>query len=103
MNDELEQYKVVVHEKAGQMLYAHVRFLANVSISAARRLRTMLYESLSSLEIMPQRCPIYRTRRTSDIYHQLVVGRYIVIFSIDEQKKMVTVQYILDSRQENDI
>jgi len=103
MNNEEKQYKVVVHDDATEMLYSHVRFLANVSIPAARRLRSSLYEAFASLEMMPHRCPIYRTRRTSGTYRQLIIGRYLIVFSINEEENFVHICYVLDSRQDNDI
>ena len=103
MNDVKKQYKVVVHDDAKLMLYSHVKFLANVSVPAARKLRAALYEAFASLETMPHRCPLYRTRRTSDTYHHLVTGRYQAIFSINEKERVVSIRYILDSRQHNDL
>ena len=55
MSAEPKKYRVVVHDDATQMLYSHVRFLANVSIPAAQKLRTALYEAFTSLEVMPYR------------------------------------------------
>jgi plasmid stabilization system protein ParE len=103
MNDEPKVYQVVVHDDPAQMLYNHVRFMANVSVPATRKLRTMLDEAFSSLATMPHRCPVYPTRRTSGTYRQLIIGRYQVIFSINEKKSMVNIQYILDTRQDNDL
>ena len=102
MSDDQKVYSVVVHDDAAGMLYSHVRFLAKVSIPAARKLRGTLEEAFASLETMPHRCPIFRTHRTVDTYRQLVVGRYLVLFSIGEEKNIVKIRYILDSRQEND-
>lgn len=103
MNDEQKQYIVVVHDDAAHMLFSHVRFLANVSIPAARRLRTALVDAFASLENMPHRCPVYRTRKTANAYRQLIIGRYQVVFSINEEENTVHIRYILDSRQNNDI
>jgi plasmid stabilization system protein ParE len=103
MNGVHRRYKVVVHDDAAQMLYSHVRFLANVSIHAAKKLRTALFGAFASLENMPQRCPVYRTPRTRGTYRQLIVGRYQIVFSINEEDSTVSIHYILDSRQNNDI
>ena len=100
MNNEQKHYKIAIHDKAAQMLYVHIRFVANVSIPAARKLRTTLYDAMASLERMPFRCPVYRTHNTSDSYHQLIVGRYKIIFSVNVKDKIVNIRYIYDSRQE---
>jgi len=95
----MKTYTIVVHDDAAQMLYSHIRFVANVSKSAAHKLRKALYEGIMSLGNMPYRCPIYRTQRVSDIYRHLVVGRYQIIFSINEDTSTVNAEYVLDSRQ----
>ncbi|MDR3277387.1 MAG: type II toxin-antitoxin system RelE/ParE family toxin [Oscillospiraceae bacterium] len=95
MSDEPKVYSIAVHDDAAQMLYNHVRFLANVSIPAARKLRTALYEAVASLETLPHRCPAYPARRTSVTYRKLLVGRYQVIFSVSEEKNMVNIRYFL--------
>jgi len=102
MSEDQKKYKVVVHDDAAAMLYSHVRFLANVSASAARKLRTMLWDAFASLESFPYRCPVYASRRTRKAYRQLIIGRYKVIFSISEEESAVYVHYILDSRQDHD-
>ena len=103
MIDEQKQYTIVIHDKAAQMLYAHIRFVANVSIPAARKLRTTLYDAIASLKEMPRRCQVYHTHSTSDSYHQLITGRYKIVFAINEKEKIVNIRYILDSRQESGI
>jgi plasmid stabilization system protein ParE len=103
MSGGQKQYKVVVHDDAAQMLYSHVRFLANVSIPAATKLRNTFSEAIASLESMPYRCPIYQTRGTINTYRRLISGRYQLIFSISEEDSTVGIRYILDSRQDNDI
>ena len=103
MSDEPKLYSVVMHDDAKEMLYAHVRFVANVSIPAARKLRDTLYKAAESLETMPHRCALYHTRRTTDVYRRLVVGRYRIVFTVNEAGSVVETRYILDSRQDNDI
>ena len=101
MSDDHKQYTIVIHSKAAQMLYTHIRFVANVSVPAARKLRVKLYNAIASLENMPFRCPAYRTHKTSDSYHQLIIERYKIIFIINEKDMTVNIRYILDSRQKN--
>jgi plasmid stabilization system protein ParE len=93
----------MVHDKAAQMLYTHISFLANVSIPAARKLRAKLYKAILTLEKMPYRCPVFKTNKTSCEYRQLVIGRYKIIFAINEKDATVNIKYILDSRQDNDL
>ena len=103
MNDRHKQYKVVVHDEAAEMLYSHIKFLTKVSVPAARKLRAALQKGMSSLNSMPHRCPIFKTHSTSNVYRQLVIGRYIALYSIDEINGIVNINHILDTRQDNDI
>ena len=103
MSGDLKEYVIEVHDDAKQMLFDHVRFVANVSVPAARKLRSTLYDGIASLKNMPQRCPVYRTRRTSGTYRRLIVGRYQILFTINKTGRIVNILYILDSRQDNDI
>jgi len=103
MSDEQALYRIDIHDEAKEMLYAHARFVANVSVPAARKLRATLYKAIVSLEEMPHRCPLYRTRIASGDYRRLIAGRYQIIFSINEADRIVNIRYILDSRQDNDI
>ena len=103
MKDETKQYNVVIHDDAAQMLYSHVRFLTNVSVPAAQKLRSTLFDAFASLKKMPHRCPSFETYRTQGTYRRLIVGQYQIIYSINENESIVNVCYILDSRRDNDI
>ena len=102
MSDVPKEYSVIVHERAARMLYSHIRFVADVSVPAARKLKTALESAMASLRSMPFRCPAYRTRKTPVLYRQLIVGRYQIVFDIDENASTVNIRYILDTREEND-
>jgi len=101
MSNVDKKYKVFIHDDAAEMLYSHIRFLANVSIPSARKLESSLSEAIRSLESMPHRCPLFQTVKTRDAYRRLIVGRYQVIFSINEASGVVNVRYIYDSRRDN--
>jgi len=103
VSSQQKRYSVIVHDKAAQMLYAHVQFVANVSIPAVRKLKNKLYEALTSLETMPFRCPVYRTHNTSAEYRQLLTGRYKIIFAVSEENMTVSIRYFLDVRQKGEL
>ena len=103
MSDDQKEYIIEVHDDAAQMLYDHARFVANVSIPAAHKLRDTLYNAIASLKTMPERCPVYRAGIASGTYRRLIVGRYQIFFSINEISGTVSIRYILDSRQDFDI
>lgn len=103
MSSEHKRYSVNIAETAAGMIDTHAAFLANVSIDAALKLVDDFENAFISLETMPKRCSIYNTNKTEDVYRQLIVGRYLIIFSIDEQDSTVNIETIFDSRQNNDI
>jgi plasmid stabilization system protein ParE len=103
MSGETKKYEVKVHDGAVTRLENHVRFLAERNVSAARKLRVALYEAIQALEVMPHRCPVYGTHLTADNYRRLIIGKYQIIFSVNEEEAVVYIKYILDSRQDNDM
>jgi len=103
MSNKQKKYSVEIHDDAAQMLHTHIKFLANVSVSAAKKLKKSLNEALKSLVTMPHRCPTFQTYKTRHTYRRLIVGRYQIIFSINESDNIVRVYYIIDSRQDNDL
>jgi len=94
------QYKVIVSDRARQMLAGHVRFLANKSPVAARKIKNDLMDAIRSLYQMPERCPYLNTEFISiNKYHKMFVEKwYLILYQIKDQT--VYVDYILDCRQD---
>ena len=95
----MNTYQVVVSDDAKTMLTEHAAFLANVSISAAEKLIDTIEGAFISLSQYPYRCAVYELLRVKGSYRRMVVGRYVIIYSIDEATKTVKVYFILDTRQ----
>ena len=55
--EQQNKYRVIVSERATQMLISHAAFLAQVSPEAAERLTAEFEKTANSLELMVQRCP----------------------------------------------
>ena len=53
------KYSVNVDFAVKLKMAKHARFLANVSVPAAQRLRDDYYSALKSLEVNPERCSLY--------------------------------------------
>lgn len=51
------KYKVIVSDKAKQMLGMHIRFIAQVNKEAAKKKKKELIEAMRSLEYMPLDTP----------------------------------------------
>jgi len=68
------QYKVIVSERAHQMLAGHVRFLAQKSPTAARKIKNDLMNSIRSLNQMLERFPFFEGEFISpNKYHKMLV------------------------------
>ena len=55
--EQQNKYRVIISERATQMLIFHAAFLSQVSPEAAERLTVEFEKTANSLEMMPQRCP----------------------------------------------
>ena len=93
------QYKVIVSDRARQMLAGHVRFLAQKSPTAARKIKNDLLDAIRSLQQMPQRFPFLESEFIPpNKYHKMFVEKwYLILYQIKDQT--VYVDYIVDCRQ----
>jgi plasmid stabilization system protein ParE len=74
------QYKVIVSERARQMLTGHVRFLAQKSPTAARKAKNNLMNAIRSLSIMPERFPFLTAEFIPlNKYHKMFVEKYYLV------------------------
>jgi plasmid stabilization system protein ParE len=93
-------YKVIVSDRARQMLAGHVRFLAQKSPTAARKIKNDLLDAIRSLHQMPERFPFLETEFIPpNKYHKMFVEKwYLILYQIKDQT--VYVDYIVDCRQD---
>lgn len=98
--DKGPQYKVIVSERARQMLAGHVRFPAQKSPDAARRTKNELMNAIRSLSTMPERFPFLNAEFIPlNKYHKIFVEKwYLILYQIKDQT--VYVDYIVDCRQD---
>jgi len=94
------KYKVVISDKAKEMLGVHIRFLAQVNRKAASDLKNRLIREIRSLEEMPQRFPFFNEAYIpANKYHKLYVKEYyLVLYQIKDNT--VYVDWIVDCRQD---
>jgi plasmid stabilization system protein ParE len=94
------QNKVIVSDRARQMLAGHVRFLAQKSPTAARKIKNDLLDAIRSLQQMPQRFPFLESEFIPpNKYHKMFVEKwYIILYQVKDQT--VYVDYIVDCRQD---
>ena len=98
--EQENKYRVVVSERAAQMLVSHAAFIAQVSLSAAERLTVSFEKAADSLELMPHRCPtLVDESIPKNAYRYLLFEkRYMLIFQIKDDS--VLVDYVVDCRQD---
>lgn len=94
------QNKVIVSDRARQMLAGHVRFLAQKSPNAARKIKNDLLDAIRSLQQMPQRFPFLESEFIPpNKYHKMFVEKwYLILYQVKDQT--VYVDYIVDCRQD---
>ena len=94
------KYKVIISDRAKEMLGMHIHFLAQVNKPAAIKLKTRLVEEMRSLQDMPQRYPFFNENYIpANKYHKLYVENwYLVLYQIKDDT--VYADWILDSRQD---
>ena len=95
-----KKYKVIVSDRAKQMLGIHIRFMAQVNKDAAIAKKKELMAAMRSLDHMPQRFPFFEEAYIpTNKYHKMFVAKwYLVLYQI--QDDTVYVDYILDCRKD---
>ena len=94
------RFRVIVSERATQMLIFHAAFLAQASPEAAERLTVEFGKTADSLEMMPQRCPWLAGDYIPKNAYRFILfeKRYMLIFQIMDDA--VYVDYVVDCRQD---
>ena len=97
----MDKYTVIVSQRADAMLVRHTRFLANVSISAAKGLVAEFGEVLDSLEENPFQFPVDTDYGLPEgTYRKALFGkRYKALFTVEGET--VYLDAVLDCRQGN--
>jgi plasmid stabilization system protein ParE len=97
---EQNKYRVVVSERANQMLVSHAAFLAQVNLNAADRLVSAFEETANSLAYMPQRCALLSDEHIPRGAYRFIIfeRRYMIIFQIKDD--VVFVDFVVDCRQD---
>ena len=94
------KYKVIISDRAKEMIGKHIRFLAQVNKTATTKLKNRLVEEIRSLQDMPQRYPFFNENYIpANKYHKLYVENwYLVLYQIKDDT--VFVDWIVDCRQD---
>lgn len=98
--EQRNKYRVIVSERATQMLVSHVAFLSQVSPEAAERMTVEFEKAANSLQLMPQRCPWLTGEYIPRNAYRFILleKRYMIIFQIVDD--IVYADYVVDCRQD---
>lgn len=94
------KYRVIISERAAQMLVSHAAFLAQISPEAAERLTAEFEKTAKSLEVMPHRCPWLTGEYIPRNAYRFILfeKRYMIIFQTMDD--IVYADYVVDCRQD---
>jgi len=100
MPGEVKKYRVVIQDRAAEMLVHHARFLAQVSEAAANRLTEEFVKETKTLEIVPERCPwLFDPNIQDHKYRKLIFEKhYMLLFQVIDA--VVYVDAMMDCRQD---
>ena len=95
-----DKYNVILSEKALSMINDYVRFMANVSEAAARKLYKEIIHEAQLLDFMPESYPwlISNEIPANKYRKKLVAKRYLLIYQIKDNN--VFIDYVVDCRQD---
>ena len=98
--EQRNKYRVIVSERATQMLVSHVAFLSQVSPEAAERMTVEFEKAANSLQLMPQRSPWLTGEYIPRNAYRFILfeKRYMIIFQIVDD--IVYADYVVDCRQD---
>ncbi|CFW97848.1 Toxin-antitoxin system, RelE/ParE toxin family [Syntrophomonas zehnderi OL-4] len=85
--EKKHQHKVIVSDRARQMLAGHVHFLAQKNLPATRKVKNDLMDAINSLYQMPERFPFLEADFIPpNKYHRMLAGkRYLILYQIKDQ------------------
>jgi hypothetical protein len=98
--EKQNSYRVIISERATQMLVSHAAFLAQVSPEAAERLILEFKEAANFPENIPQRCPWLTGEYIPRNVYRFIIfeKRYMIIFKIVDD--IVYADLVVDFRQD---
>ena len=92
----MNEYSVIISNKAHSDT---AECVGKVSKEAAIKLTNDIYTSLASLDLFPERNPIFNAPKSFPytIRKQIINDRYIALYTIENQK--IVIYRVLDSRR----
>lgn len=98
----MERYNVRLTKRAARDLESIYSYIADELLEpqAAERLLNRIESAILSLGTMPERCARRRVGKYEEAgYRQILVGNFMAVFRIDEQKRIVYVLIVQYARR----
>ena len=96
----MDNYSVIISDKAREQLWECVLFIAKDNEGAAQRLRTRLVDGIRSLSSMPGRYPFFNEPYIpANKYHKMFIEKYYLIL-YQVRDTTVYVDYVVDCRRD---
>lgn len=94
----MRRHKIAISRRARNMIKGHVRFLAQVNISAGEKLEREILADIRSLQEMPERFPLLDPDKRDGYRKMVAAGRYPILYLVIDG--VVYVEYVVDGRQD---
>lgn len=95
----MDRYEVTITEKAQEDILSIGTYLKQFYPSTKSKEYAKLSKAIQSLEEMPYKFRDYQHERLEGFYKKMIVGRYLVIYSIEEEPiKEVVIQRVLNGK-----
>ena len=93
----MKRYKIIIHSTAKADERDIIQYLRAISPSVAKYYHRTFADAFRSLDELPLRCPPARNEEYARKgYHYLVVGNYLVFFTVSDDT--VRIRRIIDGR-----
>lgn len=95
-----KNYKIIISDRAKNMLGTHIGFLAHISKDSAKETKKSIIKAIRSPSDMPQRFPFFEESYIMpNKYRKMFVKKwYLILYQI--QDDTVYIDYILDCRKD---
>ena len=95
----MDKFNVIITKKAQADLSDCISFVLKVSKEAAIKLSDDIYVAIESLDILPERNPIFEMPKAFPfvVRKQIINKRYIVLYTVEGND--VVIYRIIDSRR----
>jgi plasmid stabilization system protein ParE len=78
-----------------------MEFLSRVNPDAADKQRKEILHRISSLRCNPYLYPVFDSDVDMPEYRKMIIGRYIILYVIEEEPAAISIDLIWDTRMDN--